>query len=108
GGSEGGVAISALLLGQLGLAEAVAGLAIGPLHRQLQLHVLTGEVEDRRNLGEQLPEALVLEPLERLPLDRDEVRDRLDLSDLGKVLSLLDRADRLREHRRKSHALYLR
>ena len=65
----------ALLLGVLRLAELVV--------EELELHHLAGEVLDRADLVEELPEALLDEPLERIQLELDQVRDREDLGDAG-------------------------
>ena len=58
---------AALLLGVLGGAELVV--------EELELHHLAGEVLDRTDLVEQLPQALVDEPGERIELEFDEVGD---------------------------------
>ena len=65
----------ALLLGVLRVAELVV--------EELELHHLAGEVLDRADLVEQLPEALLDEPLERIELELDQVRDREDFGDPG-------------------------
>ena len=50
---------------------------------ELELHHLAGEVLDRADLVEQLAQALVDEPPERVELQLDQVRDRQDLGDPG-------------------------
>ncbi len=50
--------------------------------RELELE-LTGEVFDRRDVGEDLGDALVEEVLEGLALDRDEVGELEDLGETG-------------------------
>ena len=65
--AEGQVLGPALLLGVLGLAELVV--------EELELHDLAGEVLDRADLVEQLAQALLDEPAERLELELDQVRD---------------------------------
>src|SRR6185295_17670739 len=51
--------------------------------KELELHHLAGEVLDRADLVEQLPQALVHEPGERIELQLDEVRDGQSLVDPG-------------------------
>ena len=63
----GQVARAALELGVLRVPELVI--------QELQLHHLGGEVLDRADLVEQLPQALLHEPGERADLELDEVRD---------------------------------
>ena len=65
----------------MGVAERVAGLAIRARDRQLEVHVAAGEILDGRDLGKQLLETLAQEPLERVALDFDQVRDGRDLGD---------------------------
>ena len=60
----GHVALAALVLGVLRRVEDVVG--------QLELE-LTGEVLDRRDVGEDLGDTLLEEPLEGLPLHRDQI-----------------------------------
>ena len=67
--------------------------------QELELHHLAGEVLDRADLVEQLPEALLDEPLERLQLELDQVGDGEDLGDPGIALA---RHRRVREGRRLS------
>src|SRR5207342_2293414 len=71
----------ALLLGVLRRPELVV--------QELELHHLAGEVLDRADLVEQVPEALLDEPLEGLELKLDEVRD-LELVDADPVANLGD------------------
>ena len=71
----GHVPLPALLLGVLGRVEDVVG--------QLELQ-RRGEVLDRRDVGEDLGDPLLDEVVERLPLDRDEVREGKDLREMGK------------------------
>ena len=65
--AEGEVLGPALLLGVLGCPELVV--------QEAQLHHLLGEVLDRADLVEQVPQTLVDEPREGLELQLDEVRD---------------------------------
>src|SRR5215510_3438413 len=66
---------------------------------ELELHDLAGEVLDRADLVEQLPQPLVDEPAERLQLELDQVRDRQDLGDPGIALSRRRRlADEIGKH----------
>ena len=51
--------------------------------QELELHHLAGEVLDRADLVEQLPETLLDEPLERVELKLDQVRDREDFGNPG-------------------------
>ena len=69
----------ALLLGVLRGPELVV--------QELELHHLAGEVLDRADLVEQVPQALLDEPLERLELQLDEVR-HLELVDADPVANL--------------------
>jgi hypothetical protein len=69
------VARPALELGVLGVAELVV--------QELQLHHLGGEVPDRADLVEELPEPLFDEPRERADLELDEIRDLALLDDPG-------------------------
>ena len=71
---EGHVLLAALRLGVLRRLELVVG--------ELELE-RAGEVLDRRDVGEDLGDALFEEPLERLALHGDEVGQRLDLAELG-------------------------
>ena len=64
GRGEGHVAFAALLLVVLGLAELVLA--------KDEVHLGAGEVLDRRELIEQLAEALTLEPVEGIELELDE------------------------------------
>ena len=73
--AEGQVLGPALILGVLGLAELVV--------EELELHHLGGEVLDRADLVEQLAKPFLDEPLERVELQLDQVRDREDLGDAG-------------------------
>src|SRR5207247_7632297 len=50
-------------------------------YRQLQVHVATGEILDRRDFGEQLFESLAQEPFERVALDFNQVGNGRDLVD---------------------------
>src|SRR5207237_9955509 len=59
--------------------EGIAGLGIWTRHSQFQIHVATGEVLDRRDLGEKLFQAFLEEPVERVALDFDQIRDGRDL-----------------------------
>ena len=77
--AEGQVLGPALLLGVLRVTELVV--------EELELHDLAGEVLDRADLVEELPEALFDEPLERLQLELDEVGDGKDLGDPGVALA---------------------
>ncbi len=70
----GHVALAALLLGVLGRVEDVVG--------ELELE-LAGEVLDRRDVAQDLGDTLVQEPLERFPLDGDEIGKLEDLPKLG-------------------------
>ena len=70
----GHVALAALVLGVLRRVEDVVG--------QLELE-LAGEVLDRRDVGEDLGDTLLEEPLERLALDRDQVGELEHLAELG-------------------------
>ena len=67
------VADPALVLGELRVAERVV--------EEPELHDLAGEVLDGADLVEELAQALRDEPVERLELELDEVRDREDLGD---------------------------
>ena len=71
----------ALLLGVLRGPELVV--------EELELHHLAGEVLDRADLVEQVPQALLDEPLEGLELELDEVR-HLELVDADPVANLGD------------------
>ena len=71
----------ALLLGVLRRPELVV--------QELELHHLLGEVLDGADLIEQVPQALLDEPLEGLELQLDEVRD-LELVDADPVANLGD------------------
>ena len=79
--AEGEVLGPALLLGVLRRPELVV--------QELELHHLAGEVLDRADLVEQIPEALLDEPLEGLELELDEVRD-LELVVADPVVNLVD------------------
>ncbi len=68
---EGSVALPALVLRVLRLAEAVVGEA--------QLQTVTCEVLDRRDLVEELAQTFCLESLVGVELDLDEVRKRLNV-----------------------------
>ena len=70
---EGHVPLAALVLGVLRRVEDVVG--------QLELQ-LAGEVLDRRDVAEDLGDSVLEEPLERLSLDRDEVRQGQHLTQL--------------------------
>ena len=77
--------LATVVLAHLGQAEGIARLTrIRARHSQLEVHVATGEVLDRRDLGEQLFETLAQEPFERVALDFDQIRDWRDLGDAGK------------------------
>ena len=69
------VARPALELGVLRVAELVV--------QELELHHLAGEVPDRADLVEELPEPLLDEPRERPNLELDEIRDLALLDDPG-------------------------
>jgi hypothetical protein len=71
--AEGEVLGPALELGVLGRAELVV--------QEVELHHLAGEVLDRADLVEQLPEPLLHEPVERAQLKLDQVGDLEDLGD---------------------------
>src|SRR5437899_5064670 len=71
---------AALLLGVLGLTEFARD--------EFQVEVLRGEVLDRADLGEELAESFVAEPLEALQLRLDQVRAREDLREGREVLAL--------------------
>ena len=77
---EGQVAGAALELGVLGLAELVV--------LEVELHHLAGEVLDGADLVEQLPQPVLDEPAERIPLELDQVRDGQDLGDPAVTLPL--------------------
>src|SRR3954454_9270463 len=79
--AEGEVLGPALLLGVLRRPELVV--------QELELHDLAREVLDRADLVEQVPQALVDEPLEGLELELDEVR-HLELVDADPVANLRD------------------
>jgi hypothetical protein len=79
--AEGEVLGPALLLGVLGGAELIV--------QELELHHLAGEVLDRADLVEQVPQPLLDEPLEGLELELDEVGD-LELVDADPVAHLGD------------------
>ena len=87
---EGGVLVLALLLGELLLLEGVLP--------EMELELL-GEVLDRRDLLEDLLQALGQEPVEGLPLDADEVRKRKRLVELGETDTVADRDERVRQER---------
>jgi hypothetical protein len=69
------VAGAALELGVLRVPELVV--------QELQLHHLAGEVPDRADLVEELPEPLLDEPREGPDLELDEIRDLALLDDPG-------------------------
>ena len=71
----GHVALAALVLGVLRRVEDVVG--------QLELE-LAGEVLDRRDVAHDLRDTLLEEPMERVGLDLDQVREVLDLPQLRK------------------------
>ena len=73
GPAEGEVLGPALELGVLGRAELIV--------QEMELHHLAGEVLDRADLVEQLPEPLFHEPVERSQLQLDQVGDFEDLGD---------------------------
>ena len=79
--AEGEVLGPALLLGVLRRPELVV--------QEPELHDLLREVLDRADLVEQVPEALLDEPLEGLELELDEVRD-LELVVADPVVNLVD------------------
>jgi len=87
GRGVGGVAVAALALVVLRLAEGVLAEA--------QLHLGAGEVLDGRDLVEQLTQALALEPVVGVELNLDQVRHLHDLGDLG--VRLLQRGHALAE-----------
>jgi hypothetical protein len=63
---------------------------------EVQLELL-GEVLDRRDFLQDLLEALVQEPVERLPLDAHEVGKRKNLVELGETDTLTDRDELVRQ-----------
>ena len=85
------VALAAVLLVELGLAELVI--------EEAQLVVLAGVIGDRVDLVEELPQSLFLEPLERVKLGLDKV------SDLELVCNLAVRLAGASSGKRKHHML---
>ena len=89
-GGEGGVLVLALLLGELLFLEDVLA--------EMQLE-LFGEVLDRRDLLQDLLQALGEEPVERSTLDAHEVGKRKRLVELGETDTVADRDERVRQER---------
>ena len=84
----GDVAVTALLLGGLEVLELMLA--------EVELELL-GEVLDRGDFLEDLLEALVQEPVERLPLDAHEVGKRQDLVELGETDTVANRDELVRQ-----------
>ena len=87
-GAEGLVLVLALLLGELLVLEDVLA--------EVELELL-GEVFDRRDFLEDLPQALCEEPVEGLSLDAHEVGKRQDLVELGETDTVADRDEGVRQ-----------
>ena len=80
---EGQVARAALQLGVLGRLELVL--------LEAELHDPAGEVLDGADLVEQLAQPVLDEPVERVQLELDQVRDGQDFGDAGVALALSER-----------------
>ena len=70
---------AALLLAELRLLEVVVA--------EVQLEILAGEVGDRGDLVEQLAKAGLDEPIERIGLGLDQVREGENLRDVREILT---------------------
>src|SRR5262249_48143094 len=104
------VVLAALVLAHFGRAKGVARLAVRTWHGQLEIHVPTSEVLDRRDLGEQLFEPLAKKPLNRVTRDLDQIGNRRALLNAGERVprgtvrySERDRTSLCERHRAASH-----
>ncbi len=88
GRAEGLTLILALVLGELLLLELVLA--------EVELE-LFGEVLDRRDLFEDLPQTLCEEPVEGLTLDPHEIGERKHLVELGETDTVADGNERVRQ-----------
>ena len=88
GPGEGDVLVAALGLRELLVTELVTA--------EVQLELL-GEVLDWADLLENLLDPLIQEPVERLPLDGDEVRKGKNLIELGETDTVPSRNELVRQ-----------